>query len=308
MRFFLVLSFLGLVAVMYASPVCALIGFAARSDLDSYVLLVPAISSWLLFLKRGQLRMRPKACLSGGAIAFAIGVALFIAAGHWRFSLGNRDYLALTTASFLFVLFAGVLLFIGRKWLAAASFPMCFLFFMIPLPGSVVSSLEEASQWASAVVAEWLMNVGGVPNLREGVVFRLPGLAIRVAQECSGIHSSLVLFITGLLASWLLLRSYWRRAVLLALVIPLGVLRNSFRIFVIGWLCVNVGPEMIDSPVHHRGGPLFFVLSLFPFLILLWVLRRGKSERVDEVTADPHRNGRAQGVASSFLHQKERSG
>ncbi len=79
---------------------------------------------------------------------------------------------------------------------------------------------------------------------------------------------------TGLLTSHLFLRTRWRRIVLVAFVIPLGVLRNGFRILVIGLLCVHVGPYMIDSPIHHQGGPLFFALSLFPLFLLLWWLRR----------------------------------
>jgi hypothetical protein len=31
---------------------------------------------------------------------------------------------------------------------------------------------------------------------------------------------------------------------------------------------------MIDSPIHHKGGPLFFALSLIPLYLLLWWLRR----------------------------------
>jgi hypothetical protein len=45
---------------------------------------------------------------------------------------------------------------------------------------------------------------------------------------------------------------------------------------VIGLLCVNVGPQMIHSIIHRRGGPVFFVLSLIPLLLLLWWLRRGE--------------------------------
>ena len=31
---------------------------------------------------------------------------------------------------------------------------------------------------------------------------------------------------------------------------------------------------MIDSPIHHRGGPVFFVLSLIPlFLLVVWLRR-----------------------------------
>jgi hypothetical protein len=31
---------------------------------------------------------------------------------------------------------------------------------------------------------------------------------------------------------------------------------------------------MIDSMIHHRGGPIFFALSLVPLFLLLWWLRR----------------------------------
>jgi len=61
---------------------------------------------------------------------------------------------------------------------------------------------------------------------------------------------------------------------LIVAVIPLGILRNGFRIMVIGWLCVRFGPGMINTPIHHQGGPLFFALSLIPFGVLLWLLRR----------------------------------
>jgi exosortase/archaeosortase family protein len=71
-----------------------------------------------------------------------------------------------------------------------------------------------------------------------------------------------------------LLTSSWRRIVLVALVFPLAIVRNGFRILVIGLLCVHVGPHMIDSPIHHQGGPLFFALSLIPFFLLVWWLRR----------------------------------
>jgi exosortase/archaeosortase family protein len=52
-------------------------------------------------------------------------------------------------------------------------------------------------------------------------------------------------------------------------------LRNGFRILVIALLCVNIGPQMIHSVIHRRGGPVFFVLSLIPFLLVLWWLRKG---------------------------------
>ena len=97
-----------------------------------------------------------------------------------------------------------------------------------------------------------------------------------VAEECSGIHSSLVLFITSLLAGRLLLRTPWRRAVLTLAIIPLAIARNGFRVFTIAELCVHVSPDMINAWIHRRGGPVFFALSLVPFFALLLLLRKSE--------------------------------
>jgi len=144
---------------------------------------------------------------------------------------------------------------------------------MIPLPDAVVNWLETASVLASADVSAFFFRMTGTPILREGTVFALPTIVIRVAQECSGIRSSWVLFITSLIASDLFLESGWRRTLLVLFVIPLAIVRNAFRILVIGLLCVHIGPEMIDSVIHRRGGPLFFALSLIPLFFFMYWLR-----------------------------------
>ena len=74
----------------------------------------------------------------------------------------------------------------------------------------------------------------------------------------------------------MLLRRPEKRAALALFILPLALLRNAFRIFVLGQLCVRVGPNMIDSPIHHHGGPLFFALSLVPFFALLYFLKKSE--------------------------------
>jgi len=166
----------------------------------------------------------------------------------------------------------GGFLFLGVKWMSAAAFPVAFLIFLAPLPDAAVHFLETASVLASADVSAFLFRITGTPLLRDGQVFALPGIVIQVAQECSGINSSWVLFVTSLVASQLFLQSPWRRVILVAFVFPLAIVRNSVRILTIGLLCVHVGPHMIDSFIHHRGGPIFFALSLIPlFLLLVWL-------------------------------------
>jgi exosortase len=145
---------------------------------------------------------------------------------------------------------------------------------MIPLPGIARQWTEIFLQYGSAATANVFFKLAGMPVFQDGLQFQLPGINLQVAPECSGIHSSLVLLITGIIAAKLFLRGPWSQFTLVLAIIPLALLRNGFRIFVIGELCVRRGPEMLDSSIHHHGGPLFFILSLLPLLALLFFLQR----------------------------------
>ena len=271
---------------VFAQPLLALINYAARSQLSSYILLVPFVSAYLFYLQRDRLPKNYAIDLPLAIVSLAAGLGV-LAFTYWLDfagqAPGTNDRVALLTLSFLCCLVAGGFFFFGRAWMRAAAFPLAYLIFMVPMPDAMTEGLETASKSASAEVANLLFHLSGTPFLRAGAIFQLPNITIEVAQECSGIRSSWVLFMTSILAANLFLKTRWRRFALVAFVIPLGILRNGFRILVIGLLCVNVGPQMIHSLIHRRGGPVFFMLSLIPFFLVLWWLRKG-----DVRTRQPH--------------------
>ena len=265
--------------VVFAWPLFMLIRYVAGSQLHSYVLLVPFVSAYLLYLRRDQLPKNYRTDLPLTLVPLTAGLGLLALAYSLDFiatAPTNNGRIVLLTLSFLCCLAAGGFFFLGRDWMKAAAFPLAYLIFMVPMPDAMADALETASKTAAAEVANVLFQLSGTPFLRAGPIFQLPNITIEVAQECSGIRSSWVLFMTSILAANLFLKTSWRRFVLIAFVIPLGVLRNGFRIMVIGLLCVNVGPQMIHSLIHRRGGPLFFALSLIPLVLVLWWLRRGE--------------------------------
>jgi exosortase C (VPDSG-CTERM-specific) len=259
----------------FVLPLREFVTYARHSEVHSYVLLIPFVTAYLIYIRWKQLS-RELSSSWGYALLLAVaGTGALFASLHFT-ELGQNDYMTLLALSFVCFVIAGTFLFLGRKWARSAMFPLFFLAFMIPLPEAAVDFLENASKEASAEVANWLFLISGTPALRIGTVFQLPGISIMVAKECSGIRSSLVLVITSLLAANMFLRTTWRRALLAGAVIPLGLLRNGFRILVISLLCVHLGPEMINSQIHRRGGPIFFVASLVPLFVVLWWLRRGE--------------------------------
>lgn len=267
---------LALLALFFHTPLYHLLRLGAADDLYSDGPMVPILSLYLIWLQRKQMPASLEPAFKPAALFFSAG--LLILAAYWLF--GQRglqpieNYLAWNISALL-LLFAGLCcVFPGGAFMRAFACPMALLAFTIPFPTSLRQCIDTLLQHGSAVFAGLFFSIAGDPVIRDGLQFHLPNMVMLVAPECSGIHSSVVLVIVSIAGAWLFLRSPWKRAVLVSAVIPLALIRNGFRIFVIGRLCIEYGPQMIDSPIHHHGGPLFFILSLIPFFLLLIFLRK----------------------------------
>lgn len=263
----------------FAGLLWRLFAFAAADELFSYIPLMPLVSVYLAWMGRTELpRPAPPARLPATFffLAGAAALAGWFALARAAVSPAAEDSLVLGTLAWLLWLAGAGCWFLGGATMRALAFPFCLLLFMLPFPVWLRAGIETALQHASAIVADWMFVLSGTPVWCDGTSFRLPGMSLEVAPECSGIHSTWVLLITSLVAGRVILRRPWKRALLCLAVIPLALLRNGFRVFVIGELCIHVSPRMIDSPIHHQGGPLFFLLSLIPFFLLLYFLRKGE--------------------------------
>jgi len=72
----------------------------------------------------------------------------------------------------------------------------------------------------------------------------------------------------------LVLRSPWRKALLIVLAVPLSIAKNGLRIFSIAMLGTRVDPIYITGRFHHEGGIIFFAIALIVIVALLWILRK----------------------------------
>jgi exosortase C (VPDSG-CTERM-specific) len=284
-RFTSFVACLVLLSACFWRPLLDLVRLATHTELYSHVLLIPFVAAYLIWLKRkslpANLASSPFAALAAVAAGGIILVTYWMMTNNgWQ---PNRvDYLCMTILSFVCMVIGLAFAWFGKSAVRSLAFPVAMLFFMIPFPTFVEHGIEVFFQYSSAEAASVMLSLSQTPFLREGLAFKLPGIVIKVAQECSGIRSTLVLFITSLVGGYMFFQLKTHRAILALVVIPIAILRNGFRIFTIAMLCVHVDPAMIHSIIHRRGGPLFFVLSLIPFfLVLLFLYRREKKSRAN---------------------------
>ena len=269
--------------VGFAYPLAEWARFAATDELQSHLLLIPVVSVYLVVLRRRELVSTGETSpywVACWGVAGCVAAGFYLSSTLWGYPLERAESLTFSTLAFVCGVLAVAGGAFGAKTLRPVAFPLGFLFCMVPIPRGVLDLFQRALQQSSAEVLSWLFALTRIPSSREGLIFHLPGLSIEVAQECSGVRSSLVLLFTCLVAGYFFLRSPWLRAMLVAAAIPLGILRNAFRIWILAELCLRVGPETLDSPVHHRGGPVFFVVSLVPLGLLIVALRRYEASLV----------------------------
>ena len=132
----------------------------------------------------------------------------------------------------------------------------------MPVPGILLNGAIGLLKRGSTEMVAALFTLTGTVYHREGFVFSLPTVVIEVADECSGIRSSLALVMTVLLAGHMFLTSAWKKALLAVAVIPLTIVKNGIRIVSLTLLALHVDPSFLNGQLHHEGGIVFFLLTL----------------------------------------------
>lgn len=273
---FLILVILSLVA--FWRPLWSLVHFSLEHEFASHIVLVPLVSGYLLCRERKRIFSCAQFSFGVGNILLLGGVALYGLVQWFRLALRPNDILSPTVFSIVLVWIAGFVLCYGTRAFRAATFPLLFLLLMVPLPDLLLDKAIFLLQKGSAEGVEVLFNLVGVPVLRQGLVFHLPGVSIEIAKECSGIRSTLVLLITCLLAGYFFLLSGWHRTVLILCALPLVIVKNAVRIVTLTLLALYVNPGFLSGSLHQRGGILFFLLALATLApILHWLQKTEKS-------------------------------
>ncbi len=260
------------------SPLASSFALALHDDQYTHILLILPISAALIF-------MDWKPPEPHGGLSAVLGTVLLVAAASLVFFMRRKalaispdERLAANMLALVLWWNAAFILCFGDRAFRRSLFPLCFLFWLVPFPDFVLNPVVNLLQQGSAAAAHLLFAAVGVPVEQRGVLLHIPGLTVEVARECSSIRSSSMLIVTTMVLAHLLLRSPWRKALLILVAIPLSVAKNGLRIFVIAMLVTRVDPSFLTGRLHRQGGIVFFLIALAVTFLLLWILRRGERQ------------------------------
>ncbi len=251
----------------------------SSADTYSYLLMIPVITAYFIYSERKLIFSDIKYSALSGSIFILAGIVIYFTGKFYQNVLNNNDYLSVLTLSAIVFWFGGFVFFYGLQAFKNMKFPFLFLVFMIPIPSVIIDNLVSFFQKYSAEAAYGLFNMLGVSFVREGMTFHFSKVSVEVAPQCSGIRSSIALFITSIIAGHLFLKTTSRKTVLSLAIIPVTILKNGIRIVTITLLAIYVDMSFLTSGwLHKQGGIVFFAMALILLLPVLLVLRKSEKK------------------------------
>lgn len=239
-----------LIAGLYYEVVLWLFHAWLDNPYYSHGLLLLLVGAVLIYIKRSEFyRAEPE---DWHVLPLGVGLFLYLLGIIWHQPV-------LLAFSLLPVLTGFSLVFLG-KGAKPLIFPIFLLVTAIPISYFELLTLPFQNLSASTVSA--IFEFLGMPVSMTGNSVTLAGNTYWIAPACSGLNRIMPLFSLTAILAYLLHGSLLARISLLALVIPLALASNIFRLFITLLIGDWYGMEAAIGFFHNFSSILFFLFAL----------------------------------------------
>lgn len=223
---------------------------------------------WLAWREWPKLYPLPTLGKSTGGWLLALPAALLYVVGR------SQSIPLLEIPGQIGLLMALTYYFKGLAGLKTYWFLFLFMLFLVPIPGSLLYSLTHALKANVSIIAESLLFTAGYPIAREGVTLTIGQYQLLVADACSGMNSILSLTALGLIYLYINpLSGWWRKGILLLLIIPIAVFANICRVILLILITYYFGDAAGQGFAHNLTGITLFICALMALYLLDTILR-----------------------------------
>ena len=271
--------FAGLLILAYVPILIRLVSQWWDDEDMGHGFFVPILACYIAWQSRDELlALAPKPNYLGLLLLLFASVQALIG------SLGAELFLQRT--AFIESVVGAILLMRGWPAIRVLFFPLCLLVFMVPIPAIIYNRITFPLQLFASSCAETVLELIGIPVVREGNILVLANQTLSVVEACSGIRSLLSLTFLSLIYAYFFDSKVWMRAALFVTTIPIAILANAGRVTITGILSEKVSPELAKGFFHTAEGWVIFMIALTLLLVahkginLVWgAIAKGKGEK-----------------------------
>jgi exosortase A len=270
-RNFLLIAGLAVVPIaMYWGTVMTMAGLWS-TEAYRHGYLIPVISAVLLWRDGPRYASMDFRGSWFGAALMAGLVALWVVAESTSVQQVEQLSVVLMISAF-------VLTVLGWKDYQQVWFPLAFLLFAVPIGGSVVPHLMDAT----ATIAVGTLQMFGVPAFREGMLITLPGGTFEVVEACSGLNYLNAGIALGVLVAHLMFRVLWKQLSYVLAVICVFIAVNGLRAFVVMFVGSTSEMRLLVGRDHLFFGWVLFLLAM---AVMYWIAEKYSDARVGHSSA-----------------------
>jgi len=264
---FIALLFLLLYAPVYPS----LVDTWLNDSNNSHGLLVPFIFLYLVWMLKDEIKATELRSSLVGLVILAVSLAIYFAS-----FVGDLAFPARIT---MITTLAGLVLYTcGWQVFKLLLFPILFLFFMVPVPVTILGLIAFPLQLFVSDLSANLIDWYGIPVYQEGNLLFFARYSFEVTEACSGIRSMVSFLTLGALFAYFARDSWTKSALLVLSAIPLAILVNLIRVTGTGILANYFGNRVAQGFLHDFSGFVVFGIGVLLMLSEVWVLNKLRSK------------------------------
>jgi exosortase len=238
------------------------------SEFYGHAYAAPIVAAYLAWGKRttvAQLLRVPRPPVLGAPLAFAAALLLVLSV------MGDAGF---TAGLAVPVLLAATLYALGGTGLLRPLLlPLAFLALVVPPPAFLRDALlVRLKLWVTEASVR-LLQGAGVTVMAEGNQILIPEGSLFVADACSGLTSIVTMLPIACIVAYFLSRGVWRRAAVVASVVPLAMAGNVLRVIVTVLLASRLGVASAQGSLHESFGLVTYVIGTLAVIGVARVLR-----------------------------------
>ncbi len=259
---------------LYSHTFMTLIDDWSNDDNYSHGFLIPFITGYMIWQRKNDLAELPVKPSNLGIIAILMGLGMHI--------LGNVGAeLFVMRVSIIVTLWGLIFYLCGKEISREIILPIIYLIFMVPLPAIIWNQIAFPLQLFAAKLTTQVIQLLGMPILREGNILHLSNTTLEVVDACSGIRSLNSLLALSAAFAYISLMLNWTKWVLFFSAVPIAVIVNIVRLTITALMARYIGPEAAHGFLHDMSGLLVFAVAFIILFLVYSILSKFEARVYD---------------------------